>query len=1014
MSAPLPSGSSSSLYLYRLVPAFGKTLGSAPQSSRSLCDALNNAAANAHVSVLKAALAQHIPALMCQLSLHSLDAQAKNALAQATLACTPNPPTTSEGRQMRRAACVLAARLPDTNSAQLSMVAEVCLRLSMSAQETLAARATFLRAAAASVVEQLRSSRAGVPPQCAADLSRAVASLLASAVAFATVASSKKAGLFASENKLREAAAAAATSAAAVARAAMAVVLAARLWAVPVILAQALATVNALGDADAAMGGDMRRHTALAWACSLWGSTKQKDAAAAAFASQGRHDTVWLAYIRGVVSPDMRMRSTANDGATMRVDAANLAGFAAKVAAVGSPSREVVAALEDVIRIVKASMAMSGRSVLMCTVLAAARNMLAVVCAASKATITADWGLDVHLLDRLEDEMLGVAASLDDGAHNAAVRGEMAATWIWIAQTRACIDPRRRIWYRNNVRFHILAHIRMDSAQYHAAVLREHALASDLTVGYLSRKSVVNCALNIAEMAAFLTSAVTTSGRSTDCIVRLFHRSLLSPLAQEQKRYNYVTSVFFALTALRAFQRTGNENSFANMAALATASNAMTCVLAPNDEEVDPNLERRVVKTLVKLIEDIVWISPRKIESDYAMSSLVSILAAAEANGRDDDFAKETMHSLREALDSLTNMLDATEPCSLTIFSGMIERVRRGARAPPSMFLTSATDPRKMPTLESNDYDISQSAAMRDAAAAGAGSMQTGTLVMSPTMEESHDSDNESVDTSESVRQHSPGASSTATSTSFPQPTPASAAASTNLTRPPPPSPSPLPPEAQPQPPLEVPPAPPASEFPPPPPADISPPSNASAASNAEDFAFSTNSISSMQGSSSNATAPVPSGTSVTIANPVTAAAAASAVSADSTPTDFDASKPMIVRFRFVSETEGELSVAEGERVFADYEADGWLFCRRRDGVGEGFVPEAYLSPLPIAAADSSKVSSLRCLYDFTAQEEGEMSVSRGSIVHLVEETEGWLLVQLPNGGVEAQGWVPSSFLARV
>ena len=167
-----------------------------------------------------------------------------------------------------------------------------------------------------------------------------------------------------------------------------------------------------------------------------------------------------------------------------------------------------------------------------------------------------------------------------------------------------------------------------------------------------------------------------------------------------------------------------------------------------------------------------------------------------------------------------------------------------------------------------------------------------------------------------------------------------------------------------------------------------------------------------MQGSSSNAIAPVPSGTSVTIANPVTAAAAA--VSADSTPTDFDASKPMIVRFRFVSETEGELSVAEGERVFADYEADGWLFCRRRDGVGEGFVPEAYLSPLPIAAADSSKVSSLRCLYDFTAQEEGEMSVSRGSIVHLVEETEGWLLVQLPNGGVEAQGWVPSSFLARV
>lgn len=121
----------------------------------------------------------------------------------------------------------------------------------------------------------------------------------------------------------------------------------------------------------------------------------------------------------------------------------------------------------------------------------------------------------------------------------------------------------------------------------------------------------------------------------------------------------------------------------------------------------------------------------------------------------------------------------------------------------------------------------------------------------------------------------------------------------------------------------------------------------------------------------------------------------------------------------FDKSNDGEIGLVIGQTVELLEKSDGWWYVF--DGTNEGWVPSTYLEKVKLSSSSKSPVSNVqkfmtkqtvfRTCSDFTAENEGEVTVRAGENVAVVDQPEGgWWFVKV--GGEE--GWIPSSYLEEV
>ena len=130
----------------------------------------------------------------------------------------------------------------------------------------------------------------------------------------------------------------------------------------------------------------------------------------------------------------------------------------------------------------------------------------------------------------------------------------------------------------------------------------------------------------------------------------------------------------------------------------------------------------------------------------------------------------------------------------------------------------------------------------------------------------------------------------------------------------------------------------------------------------------------------------------------------------------------------FTAEFEVELSFDKDEvlTVLDKQPPEGWLIAKNAAGK-EGLVPESYLAPTEGDGADDAEgmdgmdgmeamfeVGRARMLASFAAEEDGELSVTEGTVVTLLQPAgglpEGWLYARLG----EQEGLVPETYVEMI
>ena len=118
---------------------------------------------------------------------------------------------------------------------------------------------------------------------------------------------------------------------------------------------------------------------------------------------------------------------------------------------------------------------------------------------------------------------------------------------------------------------------------------------------------------------------------------------------------------------------------------------------------------------------------------------------------------------------------------------------------------------------------------------------------------------------------------------------------------------------------------------------------------------------------------------------------------------------------------DGEMKVVVDQEVELLETADEWSYVKSGDS--EGWVPSSYIekatqSRKPVQTKKSQTGSSTKkqtvfqACSDFVAEQEGELSVTAGEEVEVVEQPEGgWWFVQKGSG---EDGWVPSSYITQM
>jgi len=127
----------------------------------------------------------------------------------------------------------------------------------------------------------------------------------------------------------------------------------------------------------------------------------------------------------------------------------------------------------------------------------------------------------------------------------------------------------------------------------------------------------------------------------------------------------------------------------------------------------------------------------------------------------------------------------------------------------------------------------------------------------------------------------------------------------------------------------------------------------------------------------------------------------------------FNPPKQLVTIYKYEATEENEISFAEGETIYLlEKDDSGWW--RGRNGKGqEGLFPSNFVEVVG-EEGNSGSIEinkDFQALYDYEAEDETELTIKEGEILHVISETDGWYF------GTNAQGKegnFPSNFVEPV
>lgn len=95
-------------------------------------------------------------------------------------------------------------------------------------------------------------------------------------------------------------------------------------------------------------------------------------------------------------------------------------------------------------------------------------------------------------------------------------------------------------------------------------------------------------------------------------------------------------------------------------------------------------------------------------------------------------------------------------------------------------------------------------------------------------------------------------------------------------------------------------------------------------------------------------------------------------------------------------------------------DTNGWWYGYLKSDaeMNSGFVASNYVSPIVGQVARGNNKKTVKALFDYQADGEGEMTIKTGDELRIVkgdEDRAGWTLVE--NIGTMEKGWVPTEYL---
>jgi len=124
----------------------------------------------------------------------------------------------------------------------------------------------------------------------------------------------------------------------------------------------------------------------------------------------------------------------------------------------------------------------------------------------------------------------------------------------------------------------------------------------------------------------------------------------------------------------------------------------------------------------------------------------------------------------------------------------------------------------------------------------------------------------------------------------------------------------------------------------------------------------------------------------------------------------------LVTIYAYEATEENELTFAEGETIFLiEKDESGWWKGRNKKGV-EGVFPSNFVEVVGEegggGASGTIEINAdYTALYDYEAEDETELTIKEGEILHVISETDGWYF------GTNAQGQkgnFPSNFVERL
>jgi len=145
-------------------------------------------------------------------------------------------------------------------------------------------------------------------------------------------------------------------------------------------------------------------------------------------------------------------------------------------------------------------------------------------------------------------------------------------------------------------------------------------------------------------------------------------------------------------------------------------------------------------------------------------------------------------------------------------------------------------------------------------------------------------------------------------------------------------------------------------------------------------------------------------------------------ISANSSANPVKSDKPdselveLVTIYAYDATEENELTFAEGETIFLiEKDESGWWRGRNKKGV-EGVFPSNFVEVVGEEGGGGTSGTveinaDYTALYDYEAEDDTELTIKEGEILHVISETDGWYF------GTNAQGQkgnFPSNFVERL